>query len=137
MSYFSPADRSYYTSSSSYSHTSSTSNYYNDMYRSFKNLNQQAYQQPLYVSTIPYSILRRPSYDRFDNSSKTRAASSMSRLYNRPKTVETKSTYDSTYSSTTTCNDNCQCEDNERSGVSLPIKKREGNKLETQLGLFI
>jgi hypothetical protein len=124
MSYFSPADRSYY-SSSSYSHVSSTTNYYNDMYRSFKNLNQPAYHQPLYVSTVPYSVLRRPSYDRYESPKPARAASSMSRLYaQRPKTVETKSTYDSTYSSTTTCE---KFDENDAPGVTLPIKKREGN----------
>ena len=129
MSYFSPESRSYFNSASHYSNQHGTSSYYSDMYRSFTNLRSQQpifYQQPLYISTVPISYLKKPTYDRFDSprydsSKRTSSTGRLGSRYGESQSTDSKSSITSSrYSSNANSFDDA--------AVSIPIsKKREGN----------
>ena len=127
MSFYNP-DRSYFNSASHYmsSHANnqhSSSSYYNDMYRSYTNLRQppSIYQQPLYVSTIPFSLLKKPLL-----SHETKRTSSTSRLSSlRPaeNPVDSKSSLASSrYSSNAN-----SFEEESPSSAHVSTKKRDGS----------
>ncbi len=121
MSYFSPDSRSYFNSASHYS-----SSYYNDMYRSFNNLRQSQasiYQQPLYVSTIPFSLMHKTSsYIERPNYESTKRTSSTSRLTTSSRPVDI---HDSGNKNQVNTYNNTNGFDNQANGVEI-AKKREG-----------
>lgn len=122
MPYFNPDSRSYYNTAS---HYSSSSSYYNDMYRSFTNLrHSHSYHQPLYISTLPYTLLKKPCLGDSPKYDSKRTCST-SRLYtprfNESQNLDSKSSFDSSrYSSTINNYDGS-------ASVNIPIKKREGS----------
>lgn len=130
MSYFSPESRSYFNSASHYSNQHGTSSYYSDMYRSFTNLRTQQpifYQQPLYISTVPVSYIKKPTYDRFDSprydsSKRTSSTGRLGGRYGDNQTDSKSSITSSRYSSNANSFD-----DADNAAVNIPVsKKREG-----------
>jgi hypothetical protein len=146
MSFYHYPERSYFNTASHYltshaynynhHHHHNTSSYYNDMYRSFTNLRSQplvTYHQPLYISTIPFSLLKKSDFCKQNNcktnnmEDQSKGTNSSSRLSSHSRSGNSlANTIDSKLSlSSTRYLSNANSFEDEIE--SIPAQKREGS----------